>query len=54
MLLVADRIPLSVIESSVNVIDSEMAKIINADLKETKCENCVSKTNFMRKGTGTK
>lgn len=45
MLLVADRIPLSVIKSSVNVIDSEMAKIINADLKET---------NFMRKGTGTK
>ena len=34
MLLVSDRIPLSVIKSSANVIDSEMAKIINADLKK--------------------
>ena len=44
MLLVSDRIPLSVIKSSANVIDSKMAKIINADFKETKCENCVKPT----------
>lgn len=43
MLLVTDRIPLSVIKSPANLIDPDLAKATDADLKETKCENCVCK-----------